>query len=136
MTYSQKLKDPRWQKRRLEVMQRDGFKCRQCGDSHSTLNVHHCVYRGKDPWDTSTGLLLTLCEKCHRERQTLEQLKRSQFEEIFAQSSLEKLARLSVKDDFESDYQSEIRWYLYACDHPQFRKAYEEVTGLNPSWPQ
>jgi len=67
-TYGQKLRDPRWQKRRLEVMQRDEFTCRMCGDNTCTLNVHHLAYsRGKNPWDTDMDLLVTLCEWCHEE---------------------------------------------------------------------
>ena len=66
MTYADKLKDPRWQKKRLEIMERDGFRCRDCGDDESTLNVDHKVYRsGADPWDYPNDDLQTLCEDCH-----------------------------------------------------------------------
>lgn len=66
--YWEKLKDPRWQKRRLEIMQRDGFACRSCGDADSTLNVHHGYYeKGLDPWDYHDQTLFTLCEDCHEE---------------------------------------------------------------------
>lgn len=65
-TYSEKLRDPRWQKKRLEVMQRDGFSCQSCQDTETTLNVHHCYYeRGKDVWDYPSEALITLCEGCH-----------------------------------------------------------------------
>jgi hypothetical protein len=37
MKYSDKLKDPRWQKKRLEVFERDGWCCQCCGDSESPL---------------------------------------------------------------------------------------------------
>lgn len=72
MTYYQKLKDPRWQKRRLEVMQRDGFKCRDCGRTDLTLHVHHCAYAARDPWEARDNVLLTLCEECHEIRQQFE----------------------------------------------------------------
>lgn len=65
MTYSQKLKDPRWQKKRLEVLNRDSFSCRFCGDDKNTLHVHHISYNG-DPWDTDDNLLITLCDDCHQ----------------------------------------------------------------------
>lgn len=66
--YSQKLRDPRWQKKRLEIMQRDNFTCQVCNDSKSTLNVHHCYYeKGADPWEYENGSLITLCESCHDE---------------------------------------------------------------------
>ena len=79
--YWEKLKDPRWQKRRLEIMERDGFTCRDCTDDKSTLNVHHCYYeRGLDPWDYPDEALLTLCELCHRTRHDV----RSQLDKSLA----------------------------------------------------
>ena len=63
-TYSDKLKDPRWQRKRLEIMDRDGWKCRNCGDEKSTLHVHHWFYDG-EPWEINSKFLSTLCEKCH-----------------------------------------------------------------------
>jgi hypothetical protein len=66
--YGEKLRDPRWQRRRLEVMKRDDFKCRLCGDAEHTLNVHHLWYeRGADPWDYIDDALITTCETCHEE---------------------------------------------------------------------
>lgn len=65
-TYADKLKDPRWQKKRLDILQRDGFKCRACGDVNLTLHVHHVRYESDcDPWDYESDDLITLCECCH-----------------------------------------------------------------------
>lgn len=65
-TYSEKLKDPRWQKKRLEILERDGWRCRACGNDKETLVVHHIQYqKGKEPWDYSEDDLETLCELCH-----------------------------------------------------------------------
>jgi len=65
--YSEKLKDPRWQRKRLEIMQRDEFACNSCGDTDSTLNVHHKTYRkGADPWDYDDENFSTLCQSCHK----------------------------------------------------------------------
>lgn len=65
-TYSEKLKDPRWQRKRLEIMERDEFSCKLCGDDQTTLNVHHCFYgKRRDPWDYDNDHLITLCEHCH-----------------------------------------------------------------------
>lgn len=63
--YAKKLRDPRWQKKRLEILRRDNWTCFWCGDTESTLHVHHTVYTGKDPWETWDDCLLTLCEACH-----------------------------------------------------------------------
>lgn len=65
-TYFEKLRDPRWQKKRLEIMQRAGFACESCGDNESTLNVHHGYYeRGLEPWEYKSNTLWCLCEGCH-----------------------------------------------------------------------
>ena len=65
-SYSEKLRDPRWQKKRLKVMERDGFLCTHCKIDGDTLNVHHSYYRsGRDPWDYPDESLITVCEKCH-----------------------------------------------------------------------
>ncbi len=70
--YSQKLRDPRWQRKRLEIMQRDGFKCTCCGDSMTTLNVNHLQYAGQ-PWEVDDRYLETLCESCHSWRTCFDQ---------------------------------------------------------------
>lgn len=50
--YSERLKDPRWQKKRLEIFERDKWQCQFCEDKDSTLVVHHKDYvKGKEPWD-------------------------------------------------------------------------------------
>jgi hypothetical protein len=68
MTYSEKLRDPRWQKKRLQVMERDDFSCACCQSRTRTLNVHHTYYRkGAMPWDYPSGDLVTMCEDCHEE---------------------------------------------------------------------
>ena len=65
-TYFEKLKDPRWQKKRLAILERDNWSCQQCGANESTLHIHHRVYRrGKEPWEIEDRLLVTLCESCH-----------------------------------------------------------------------
>lgn len=65
-TYSQKLNHPKWQRKRLEIMQRDDFKCRICGDGESELNVHHLYYvTGKAVYDYDNECLVTLCHDCH-----------------------------------------------------------------------
>lgn len=65
-TYYEKLKDPQWQKKRLEVMQANDFCCEVCGDNEATLNVHHKEYfKGHEPWEYEINQLACLCESCH-----------------------------------------------------------------------
>jgi 5-methylcytosine-specific restriction endonuclease McrA len=71
-SYSEKLKHPLWQKKRLEIMQRDEFMCQNCGEKEKTLNVHHIKYlKGHEIWDYDNSYLITLCNKCHSERHEL-----------------------------------------------------------------
>ncbi len=65
-TYSEKLKDPRWQKKRLEVLESDGWTCQSCNETELQLQVHHLKYDfNKEPWDYNVDDLITLCCDCH-----------------------------------------------------------------------
>jgi hypothetical protein len=65
-TYSELLKDPKWQKKRLDILNRDNFRCCQCGSVKNTLHVHHQYYiKGNMPWEYPDDSLITLCEFCH-----------------------------------------------------------------------
>lgn len=63
--YHAQLRDPRWQKRRLQVFARDGWTCQQCGARDRELQVHHLRYQGQ-PWEAPDAALQTLCVDCHR----------------------------------------------------------------------
>ena len=66
-TYSSKLKDPRWQKKRLEILHRDSFACQCCGETKKTLHVHHTNSNYEiEPWEHEEFTLVTLCEDCHK----------------------------------------------------------------------
>ena len=77
-TYSEKLKDPRWQKQRLEVFERDQFTCQYCESTTKTLNVHHVEYQqGCEPWEYDLDMLVTLCEECHEKEEFLKNFTQS-----------------------------------------------------------
>ena len=64
--YVEKLKDPRWQRKRLEVLERADWTCVACGAKDKTLHVHHRQYlKDREPWDYSAEQLEVLCEDCH-----------------------------------------------------------------------
>lgn len=70
-TYAEKLKDPRWQKKRLEVLNYNDFTCNICNDTESTLHVHHKMYaKGKEPWEYEHEQYAVLCENCHEIKHT------------------------------------------------------------------
>jgi len=65
--YWQKLQDPRWQRKRLEILNRAEFCCESCGDTESQLQVHHGYYeKGKEPWEYEDETLWCLCDRCHQ----------------------------------------------------------------------
>jgi len=65
-TYAEKLKDPRWQKKRLEIFERDYWQCMRCDCETKTLHAHHLLYiKDKEPWDYESNMIVTLCEDCH-----------------------------------------------------------------------
>ena len=76
MDDSDKLKSRKWQKKRLEILNRDSFMCRHCSvDNDSQLHVHHLYYDdGKAPWDYPNTAYLTLCDKCHKEEHEREEI--------------------------------------------------------------
>lgn len=82
VSYSDRLKDPRWQRRRLEVLNRENFTCETCAATDKTLHVHHKLYRkGAMPWEYEDHELEVLCKDCHEsEHNTKEALAREMAE--------------------------------------------------------
>jgi hypothetical protein len=75
-TYHEQLRDPRWQRKRLEILNAADFKCSDagCGNADNELNVHHSAYlRGVPVWEHPDELLHCLCCECHKERQAVEE---------------------------------------------------------------
>lgn len=119
-TYSEKLLDPRWQKLRLQIFERDEFSCRHCGDAESTLNAHHLRYH-KNPWESPTGELITLCRDCHK---TVEDLKESigiQLAEPVATQCF-KMLSVIIRDDDDGTTVERLRGILAAI-------AYRKMLG-------
>jgi len=65
-SYYEMLRDPRWQRKRLEIMERADFRCESCGSGKQTLNVHHSLYQKElRLWEYADYTLFCLCEDCH-----------------------------------------------------------------------
>ncbi|HEX7531460.1 MAG TPA: hypothetical protein VF333_09970 [Pyrinomonadaceae bacterium] len=72
-TYAEKLRDPRWQRKRSQIMKRADFKCEDCGNTTDMQSVHHCFYiAGREPWEYEDNELRCLCEICHEDRAIIE----------------------------------------------------------------
>ena len=69
MAYKDKLLDPKWQKKRLVILERDKWTCTSCGNTEETLHVHHIFYDAiyQNPWEYPDYCLITLCVSCHQD---------------------------------------------------------------------
>jgi len=66
-SYYDYLKDPRWQKKRLKILERDQWTCTVCSNKEGTLHAHHNYYiKDKKPWEYQDYIIETLCEDCHK----------------------------------------------------------------------
>jgi len=64
--YSEQLKSPEWQRKRLEAMEAAEWQCEQCECKTRQLHVHHKEYKnGRMAWEYSLSELVVLCEQCH-----------------------------------------------------------------------
>lgn len=73
--YKEKLRDPRWQRKRLEQMQIANFCCERCGDSETELHVHHRRYiPGREPWEYADHDFEVLCRNCHHREHEAEEV--------------------------------------------------------------
>lgn len=71
--YAEKLEDPRWKAKRLEILKRDNCTCQWCG-STKNLQVHHHYYVwGREPWEYDDKALITVCRRCHKWRHSTHQ---------------------------------------------------------------
>ena len=66
MTYQEQIKSPKWQKKRLEILDLRGFKCEKCSCEEKQLHVHHRFYlKGRKAWEYDNDVFQVLCHSCH-----------------------------------------------------------------------
>lgn len=66
--FFQQYQHPEWQKKRLEVLERAGWKCEQCGEADKSLHVHHKRYvKGHKVWEYGLENFEALCVACHED---------------------------------------------------------------------
>ena len=90
MSYRDQLLSPKWQKRRLEMLEAAKWACVCCGAEEKTLHVHHKRYvKGRMAWDYSDQELAVLCDACHgEEHEARELLDRILTENAFESGAL------------------------------------------------
>ncbi len=77
-SYTSVLQDPRWQRKRLQVLERANWRCEWCGDGRQNLQVHHGYYGKTDgklrsPWEVPDNVLYCLCDPCHEKAELARQ---------------------------------------------------------------
>lgn len=75
-SYSDALQDPRWQKRRLEILSAADWACEDCGRKDRAFDIHHNFYIRafrNQPWRYENDLVMALCKPCHKFRQDFEE---------------------------------------------------------------
>ncbi len=66
--YSKLLKNELWINKRLIILKRDNFKCKNCNCKNEELHIHHTIYiQNRKPWEYDNKYLITLCKNCHNE---------------------------------------------------------------------
>lgn len=100
MNYQKQLLDPRWQKKRLRILERDNWMCTLCGDNKSTLHIHHTRY-GTYAWEVDDEFLKTRCCHCH--------LLEEYYKENYSPDYYNKIIKVSKKES----YSNNIILYVY-----------------------
>lgn len=100
--HAEQREHPKWQRRRLEIMDKADFACERCGDDETQLHVHHKYYVwDNELWDYPDEALECLCRKCH---QAVEDAK------VESKSLDEEIRRLTKL--LAPDYTNQIVGYL------------------------
>lgn len=127
MTYQEKLLDPRWQKRKSEIYQRDNFTCQDCGSQSKTLHAHHLWYQPKkDPWDYPDIALLTLCDDCHKSRHDNELVFDQLIRGNLTCARLRELVGLALKNDGDVLW-SAFNVLIFSLQHPEITHMFHET---------
>lgn len=114
--YLELLKSPEWQKKRLEIFERDNFSCLSCGCTTKNLQIHHLRYLAYDtlPWLYPNYLLATYCEVCHETEHLIGDQVRDGFYEIMEANKLfiKPLAQVQILIDKYPPFYLRLKAFL------------------------
>ena len=133
--YSEQFKDPRWQKKRLKILERDNFTCQECGDKKNTLHIHHKYYLpNKKAWEYPDTALFTLCESCHELEQLIKKkhesaLIKSLYDVGFLSSDIGSIASGFNNFKLKSDRTSVCRGLYKFLSKPSNHKLIAKIGG-------
>ena len=109
-THATQLTDPRWQKKRLEILQRDNWKCQVCKNEKEQLEVHHIFYLPDwQLWEYSNDWLVTLCHKHHDQQKHHSKMFTNLFIILKTKGFLaQDLLALSIKIDIDEKFTKKL----------------------------
>lgn len=66
--FLQMYRDPRWQRKRLELCAAANWACQMCDARDKELQIHHgCYESDKAPWEYDDETLHVVCSDCHEQ---------------------------------------------------------------------
>ena len=121
MDFDNQYKHPKWQKKRLEIFNRDEFKCQLCDSEDKNLHVHHKYYkRGVLIWDYPNTCYITCCYSCHTYLHDVKDMMSvaisridPMYLECFAKSDLKKVAEILLEGELNAvvEYSKTIKYH-------------------------
>lgn len=96
--YQEWLNSPLWQKRRLQILERDNYRCTWCSDKDHQLHVHHKYYLDdRYPWEYEDDALVTVCDCCHKKYHFMDWMMKKAYDKL--KDEIGKDASLTIIDD-------------------------------------
>lgn len=116
INYYEQLSSPLWQRKKNGILDRDKYTCQCCGDTTTTLHVHHLCYEpNRLAWEYPDDKLVTLCEHCHSK--------------IHNGGEWHEMPEVKLGDVFEFDHSDFTNSVI--CYHIDHLNQYVYLTGLD-----
>jgi hypothetical protein len=132
MTYEERLLDPRWQKKKGEILTRDNHTCRSCGSKDITLHAHHIFYvPDTDPWDYKDDALITYCEICHNTEHLIGNTLRQFLLELIRDNPplIHLVAQLCVLSEKVPDFVDRLRKFMKKEMETYYKSRKQQLNG-------
>lgn len=126
--YSQFLDTPEWNARRIQILKRDNYQCKNCkrkqfeNGLYTQLNVHHVRYfKSLLPWEYNDNDLETLCKSCHKQKHN----KKLYFDrEAYISIDWQELNRSIFEGIIPKEYEVRIEGHINQGKYDYLRKSY------------
>lgn len=118
-TYGEKLRHPLWQKKRLEIFDRDNWTCvscnRNCLRTGITAHVHHIKYLPQfEPWEYDNSFLATYCELCHNTEHLIGDQINESLVDLVRQNKIfiKPVSQLAVLVEKWPEFHDLLKWFV------------------------